>query len=192
MSWFWLWMESGSLLWKSMSGNKPSLHTDRPHAGLTSRIQHFLTRCGHHQRRHLLRLYWSHWPSTLCGHLTTWQRDTICSWWCRICIWSNYKTRSLEIPTRIIVTYASAKQTACHWSVPRVLVKTKWWPDSPPNAAGTQFIMIYQVVSGSCSQTRHKNLILRHIGLDLQCDFGDRKKRCSANWDAGRGRAQPG
>lgn len=48
MSRVWLWMESGSLQWKSLSENNEFLHIDLPYAELTSRIQRFLTCCSDH------------------------------------------------------------------------------------------------------------------------------------------------
>lgn len=106
-------------------------------------LSHFLTRCAEHERRRLLARYLSHLIINIM-----WSLDNVTARHYLQLVVSHLhvvqlRDRSLEIATRIIFTSTSAKQTACHWIVPRVLVKTKWWPENRPNAAATKFLIIF-------------------------------------------------
>lgn len=178
ISWIWLWMESGSLLWKSMSQNNQLLHAHRPHAEWTSRIQHFLTRCGDRQRRRLLHLYLYHitinimWPfdnmtarhylRSMVSHLHVVQlRDPFPA---------NTNQNHCHLHQR---QADSTKQTACHWSSQsfsedKVLA---WTPtECSRNTIPNDFFS--KCKYRCCVRKRTKNLILRQIGQVTQSDFG--------------------
>lgn len=201
-------MESGSLLWKSMSENNQLLHIDLPHSELTSRIQHFVTRRGNHERRRLLRLYLS--DSTI-DIVWTFDKMTarrylqlMVSHLHVVQLWDRFPGNTHQNRCHLLQRQADSLSLKRSQSFSEDKV-VAW---KPTECSSNKILKaLLSKFKWSCSQNRTKNLILRRIRseppsvfwgfcarksvLNIRKDDTDVKSGGKIHWDAGSGRTQP-